>query len=191
MHLDPQESITALCAHQDDIAALVVQAGVGAVAHFHAGHWLAVEEAAVVEGDLVGASSRDGIDYVMDARGALSTVQKGAVERRPWDPRMPALRSDDGSIRVARGLLVNPAHDKFYPVDGGLVVHLHSAAEPVFYASAASGMARVAEIGVTAPLRQGPFVDDSAPDHAFALIVDGGVWVWRDGALDAVDLTAW
>ena len=203
MGLDPQETVLSVRTAGDEVAALIVRDGMGAVAHFDGHGWAGVSEQQVLSGELVDLDVFAGSDMVLDVKGSIYTYQgSGAPVRKPVDANFPAFRDPTGAERRFRGL-VALEDTTFLASNGGFLSMakndplFHSAIDPRSSSANTDSRnptidARLDRVGASTAttLRPTKFVTEDEPPGVVATC-GACAWSWLDDSFSAIDLRAW
>lgn len=185
--LDESESVVALVTHGPRISMAVCGDRMGAVARYDGMGWQAIGEDQVVDAALVDLDVWRGAAYVLDRTGGLWKAERGAPRPVGLRTRSAAFLTDAG---VPRQLFAVRAFDGglLLASEGGVVATGN--AEPVFHAIAGGAQpVRLARLGAM-NAGGGPAADPNGTSDILAL---GGshVWLFREGAFEAVDMSEW
>jgi hypothetical protein len=179
-HVEPNESIVALCGSSRDFAMLVCGEQVGAVARFDGRKWLPIEEGDVIESSPIHLDVWRGVAVVLCKDGSLFRAEPGGQPRTVvWDTTHDAFRTEAGTVRTfyeVRGV----DGGALLASDGGVLVV--GSGDPVFYAASGSTeRAHLSRVGGTG----------LGNDSAIVVTCGPNVWLWENGAMTVLDLRAW
>ncbi|MFO0665795.1 MAG: hypothetical protein U0174_17715 [Polyangiaceae bacterium] len=200
MGLDPQETVLSVRTAGEEIAALIVRDGMGAVARFDGDGWAGVSEQQVLSGELVDLDIVGGAATVLDSKGATYTYQgAGAPSRRPAEITAPALRDASGAERKFRGMVALEGV-LLFASNGGFLTLVPNT-EPLFHTAfdLRSGEkpgsaldARLDRVGASSAvsLRPSKFINEDEPTGVVGTC-GPCAWSWHRDAFSAIDLRAW
>ncbi|RYG66374.1 hypothetical protein EON77_17515 [bacterium] len=172
--LDPVETVLAVEARADRLAALVVRDGFGAIAHLEDGRWAPISEDALLQGAPVDLRGFGEQEWVLDEMGAIYTQTRSRPPRVvPFARTAAAFTDPEGRARPFYDLV--PARSGLLLASRGGFLLAPSGGEATFYlGQAPEARGRLARIDATA--------------HTLALL-EGAAWLQREGAFHPLDLT--
>ncbi len=181
--LDDGEHIVATSVHDGRLSMLVCGDEMGAIATFDGRRWTAIDEAHVMEGQLVGMDGWRGTNLVLSRVGGVFRVEQGSAPRAVvLDRRAQAFVSEAGARRGVVGLAA---------YDGGMLVGSEGGVievpdrggpngDPLFHAAQGCiDPARLCRVGT------------DAADPAIVCVVGPHVWTWHRGRFSVLDLRAY
>ncbi len=177
-NLTESESVLALSATRREIQMLVCGDRVGAVARFDGKKWQPIPEKHVMDGMLADLDVWRGVGIVLSRSGDVWRVDEGPPRPVIWDKRQQAFITETGTTRPTYAVR---GYDGGAMVasDGGVIVV--GSGEPVFFSAGLRGPARLARVGAASDGGAVGIVAMCGPN----------AWLWRNGALEVLDLREW
>ncbi len=190
--LDESESVVSLVATQNNISMLVCGDHMGAVASFDGKDWLPIGEDSVLDGQLVDMDVWRGIALVLDKKGDIHRVERGAHRKVALNRRAHAFTTDSG---VDRPFHAVRGYDggTLLASDGGVIAV--GAGEPIFHA-AKDGRERTRLFrvgGRSLQLASKVSRVESSDIGETGIVATSGpnVWLFRDGNFHVLDMHEW
>ena len=172
-NLEEHETVVAISMHGKTLAMLVCGDGVGAVAHFDGRKWLPIDEAQVIEGQLVDLDLWRGVSIALARSGDVWRADEGAPRPVIWDLRRPAFISETGAPRATYGLRGLDG-GALLASDGGVIAV--GSGEPVFHAAPTSqDPARLTRVGHASSSERG------LAGSAVVALCGPNAWIWAYG----------
>ena len=190
LSLHSLETVHSVQTAGDSLAALVVRAGFGAVAHFDGDRWLPIDEAGLVEGAPNDLRCFAGQDWVLEGNTAVYTQLKGGEPHEVSFPRSsPAFLDASRRARPLFQLLPDRTGLLFASLGGFLFAPTRG--DATFHRGRSPELrGRIVQLDHVRPPRpHNPFEPNEPGSPLVLALLGGSVWVRAEGAFHPLDLT--